>query len=907
VATRTHPIGPLRVRAAHPPGHARRIVRLSRARRHLDAVRDGHRQAGGTHRLLALVGGLTIAALLVPVLAVGLIGTAAVVTVQHLSEALPDPATLNDLGFAEPTTVYDRSGKVQLGEFQVEDRRIVAFDEIPHIVLDATTTAEDRTFWTNGGFDLPAILEAAAQNLSGSDERGASTITQQLVRARLLPADVVAPGADRYRRKAMELIQAWRLTTEFPGEAGKEKVITAYLNENFYGHGAYGIAAAAAIYFGVTDLKKLTPAQATLLAALPQSPTTYDPYLFAKRDAKKRLVVDPRSAIVARRNYLLDFLNTARWTHLTPTQLSAARREPVILAGDKPQIYRAPQFTWAVRAELDDLLGGDAKVAAGGYRVITSLDWNAQQLAEKWVTAAVIAPNIADRAAYASTLDRLGIDKADRAWLDNLRGKDLHNGALVAIDYRTGDVLAYVGSAGYYRDDLASDRFDPKFDVVSAGYRQPGSAWKPILYSTAFAERKLTPGSLLLDITTRFAPTWVPTDADQLDRGPVLVRRALQYSLNVPAIRALERVGNDDVATRAAKFGIAFQGGRIAFLQAGLAGALGTVEVRPLDLTSAYGTIANGGVRYPPRLVLKVIGPDGSVVYDAGRPKAERLISPGAAFLTANILEGNTDPDQNPIWSRVLELTNGPHGERRPAAVKTGTTNDTRDLATYGFLPRPDGKGPGLAVGIWMCNSDHSYPRAKDPPISLTAPAPLWHAFVRDLTAGDPVTDFEPPDGVVRATIDAWSGGAPGPWTRETTSEWFLAGTQPGAPGAVDPPALLYDSSCGFWTVDPLKAELGPPTWNGAVADWMARARIGPGVEGDLGSRTAYFWGRFGWGGRVGTCTGVAGLGVSRPVSRPEPTASPGPTASGAPPDASPPQGGGGDGKPHKPPKPRKP
>jgi membrane peptidoglycan carboxypeptidase len=133
------------------------------------------------------------------------------------------------------------------------------------------------------------------------------------------------------------------------------------------------------------------------------------------------------------------------------------------------------------------------------------------------------------------------------------------------------------------------------------------------------------------------------------------------------------------------------------------------------------------------------------VVYDAGRPKPERVVSPGAAFLTANILEGKTDPAQNPIWSDVLELRNGPHGERRPAAVKTGTTNDTRDLATYGFLPPPEGKGPGIAVGIWMGNSDHSYPRAKDPPISLTAPAPLWHAFVRDLTDGDPVTDFAPP------------------------------------------------------------------------------------------------------------------------------------------------------------------
>ena len=212
-------------------------------------------------------------------------------------------------------------------------------------------------------------------------------------------------------------------------------------------------------------------------------------------------------------------------------------------------------------------------------------------------------------------------------------------------------------------------------------------------------------------------------------------------------------------------------------------------------------------------------------------------------------------------------------------AVKTGTTNDTRDLATYGYLPRPaDSKQPAIAVGVWMGNSDHSYPRARgDPPISLTGPAPLWHAFVRDLTNDAPVSDFKPPKGVVQATIDAWSGGAPGPWTRQTVREWFIAGTQPGAPRSVDEPGMLYDNSCGFWTVDPLQAEVGPSTWRPAVADWMARAQRGPGVTGDLGSTTAYFWSRTGWGGTIGTCSGAIGLAstatrrqATRSIGRPE-------------------------------------
>jgi hypothetical protein len=154
-----------------------------------------------------------------------------------------------------------------------------------------------------------------------------------------------------------------------------------------------------------------------------------------------------------------------------------------------------------------------------------------------------------------------------------------------------------------------------------------------------------------------------------------------------------------------------------------------------------------------------------------------------------------------------------------------------------------------------MGNSDHSTPRSKDPAISLTAAAPLWHAFVRDVTTKTPIAQFSRPKNIVKARIDAWSGGKPGPWTRDTISELFIKGTQPGAKKAVDPPGLLYSRSCGGWRVDPLKAELGPRGWNGDVADWLRRARRGPGVIGPLDSRTAYFWGKRGWGGPlIGSC-----------------------------------------------------
>ena len=478
--------------------------------------------------------------------------------------------------------------------------------------------------------------------------------------------------------------------------------------------------------------------------------------------------------------------------------------------------------------------------------MITTLDWKIESQAERWLAAAVIAPNLKSRD-YERLLDQLKIPARDRTWIKALRGKDLHNASLVTIDYKLGDVLAYAGSAGYYRDALASKKFDPKYDAAGAGARQPGSAWKPIVYATAFDEHKLTPGSVLLDITTEFnrGEKWAPRDADQLDRGPVLVRRALQYSLNVPAIRALQRVGNEAVADKAEALGIRFTGGREAFLQSGLAGAIGTVEVRPLDLTSAYGVLANQGYHVPPRMILEVRDRNGAVVYKAPEPKAPRVVSAEAAYLVTDILAGNTDPKQNPIWSAALEIKNGPKGEHRPVAVKTGTANDARDLATYGYLARPaDPDAPALVVGIWMGNSDHSMPNSRKPATSLTAAAPLWRAFVRDVTAKLPIANFPRPKKVVTATIDAWSGGRPGGWTRDRIKELFIDGTQPGKKNAVDRDGLLYSLACGGWRVDPLKAELGPRAWDVDVANWVSRARRGVGVDRPVGFPDGLFLGR---------------------------------------------------------------
>jgi membrane peptidoglycan carboxypeptidase len=296
----------------------------------LVAVREAERRRRRTPpprklgRALAAMVGLVAST---TVIALGLVVVVMTSVLTVMSEDLPEPAALAELDFAQPTVLYDRAGSVELGRFQAERRTVVEFDEVPRLVLDATTTAEDRTFWDNLGVDLQAVMAALAESAAGGRERGASTITQQLVRARLLPEDVVAPGSDRYVRKVKEILQSMRLTDTFPGEEGKRTIITAYLNEIFYGHDAYGVAAAADVYFGV-PLDDLTVAQAALLAALPQSPTTLDPYRYAAEDAEGRLVVPDSAPAVVRRDVLSPACRTPDLAGPSATAGHPARRRP---------------------------------------------------------------------------------------------------------------------------------------------------------------------------------------------------------------------------------------------------------------------------------------------------------------------------------------------------------------------------------------------------------------------------------------------------------------------------------------------------------------------------------------------------------------------------------------------------
>jgi membrane peptidoglycan carboxypeptidase len=821
--------------------------------------------------------------------ALGAVGAVfAVSTYTRLAMDLPTPSALEKIELPEQSVVYDRTGKVQLARFGEFNRDVVDFKDIPPMLVDATTAIEDRSFWDNAGFDPVGIAAAGLDALRGR-YRGASTITQQLVRQRLLSADSSPVTELSASRKAKELIQSIRVTQAYPRAEGKQRIMQAYLNQNYYGNDSYGVAAAAQSYFG-KKLSELTLAQAAIIAALPQSPSTYDLTQNAEEvcidpsepedTCKTQLVVPDDARIVQRRNYVLDQMAAAGGTPLTKGELTAedfasAKAEPVVLAPQRSTAWQYPQFIWQIRRELvTRLCGADVETCTllerGGYTIVSSLDLRLQGLAEKWVKAAAIVPKTKNPR---TTARSLGLTY--EPWMDNLRSKTLRNGALIAMDYQTGEILAYQGSA----DPTATKgnkKFQPRFDVLADGWRQPGSAFKPLVYATGIASRKITAASLFMDVVTDFGGGYTPTDADNLERGPVRVRDALRFSLNIPAVKALAVIGNPDVQAQAEKLGVNFRNSKV---DAGLAFALGVEEVHPRDLVRAYGALANGGrLAFQTTIVKVTDGAGRELLSSATSSKPKQVIEPGAAAIVTDILSGNTDPRQNPFWGK-FRLTEG--GRRRPATLKTGTNNDARDLNAYGYIGAPS-KGDrengeyALVVGAWNGNSDNSLvSTAADPLFSIDVTTYVWQGFLQEATEGWSINGFtKPKEALASASVDAFTGlpasGGKG------VSELFLPGTEP--------QGSLSADVCGAGVLDNVGFEKDHDAWLKADRGWIARAERGSGVRGGPeGTRTAYFYnGGFNpygrsWGAFV---AGKGGCGSPSPSASIDPCASVDPSAS---------------------------
>ena len=782
--------------------------------------------------------------------AIGVLGAIAVLAVYgSLSSNLDDPAELTAYDLPEETVLLDRTGKTELARFGDFKRDIVTFEEIPPILLDATTAIEDKTFWENAGFDPLAIIAAGIDSLRGQG-RGASTITQQLVRARLLDEDLVQDGERTYERKLKEIIQSIRVTQFFGAqrEDGKKEIITAYLNQNYYGNQTYGVKAAARSYFG-KELKDLTPGEAAILAGLPKSPSNYDLVRNAIEQcdetpeegapcpaAASHLVVPADADILKRRDQILKLMADDDRTPMsdgeyTDAELTAEVGTEKEIAPQATPRWLAPHFVWAVRDELTQkLCQGEATcdlLDAGGLRVTTTVDLDLQKIAERWVKVSTIVPHRRNPKAAAKTL---GFDDYE-PWMKNLEDKDVRNGALVAVDYQTGELIAYVGSADYYASQSRPE-FQPQYDVVGQGYRQPGSAFKPFNYVVGIDDGTLTAGDMFMDVGTDFGGGYTPNDADNLERGPVRVRNALQFSLNIPSVKAMAVNTPDHVFARAKDFGMTFQS---ETTDAGLALALGVAETRPLDLVSAYGTLANGGKRIPPTTILAVKDRSGKDVVDPYTPpEGTQVVKPQSAWIVTDILAGNTNRRVNPFWGRFA--ITGPGGDRRPATLKTGTNNDAKDLNAYGYIAPPTEAGRkdgayALAVGAWNGNSDNT---AVGKVFSIDVVTYVWQGFLQEATAKWEITRFERPEGLTQVAIDPFTGLLPAPGT-EGVDEWFI--------GDSGPKARVGDGTCGEKLLTETTHERKFANWLEADRDWIARAQRGPGTRGGPeNTRVSYFY-----------------------------------------------------------------
>jgi penicillin-binding protein 1A len=570
--------------------------------------------------------------------------------------------------------------------------------------------------------------------------------------------------------------------------------------------------------------------------------------------------------------------------YISQAQADQARTEEIVLAPPRSNRYRAPHFVYAVRREAARLLGDENLLDRGGLRIDTTLQYDGyQRAAEKWARVAYDLDRLNDQQLAA----RYG--PAALGWIKQLQGRNINNDALVTLNYRTGAVIAYVGSANYY--GRATPEHQPQFDVVGQAYRQSGSAFKPITYATGFERGVLTPATMIMDVQGEIVDGYTVPNADGGQRGPVRVRDALKYSWNIPVAKAQQMIGTENVVDMAERLGLQWdprQKKEVAVPSL----TLGTIGIHQIDLAAAYGALANGGVRAETYMIERITDRDGTVIYDHAHDAAQpqHVLSEQAAYLVTDILADNTDPAQNSIWGARFQLQTDEG--RRPATLKTGTTNDFRDLQAFGFLA-PDADPTvtegALVTGVWVGNSDFS-PIADV--FAADGPTFIWHDYMAEVTAAAklPLRDFPRPDGIVEAQVDAMSGMLPGDLTRTTVTEIFATSNQPQQQDSVHARLRIEDQSGKIWQEgcgDVRETEFGAggifldltgwerdhQSWERANRRWIERWR---GQEASLGRSPApRLDARL---APTQTCT-PGEFPTSTPTPSPSPTPSPTPEA----------------------------
>lgn len=592
----------------------------------------------------------------------------------------------------------DKNGETFYSTGRAEHRKLVPLTDISDSVKEALIAAEDKDFYKHSGFAIEGIARAVYGTVTSQNAYGGgSTITQQLAKNTLLTAD------QTFLRKYQELAISIAIEQRY----GKDEILDMYLNSAFFGGTTFGIEDAAKAYFNKLP-KDLTLAESSMLIGILPAPNAYSPTLGNPVYAKER------QTTVLTRMVTNGYITEAEKQAALGVELAYAPT-------NDSDSNKAPHFAEMVLAELYDKYG-EEKVIRSGYQVKTTLDLGLQQK---------LTANISNH-----------INFIERNGGSNAGG--------VAIDPTTGEVRALVGSADWNNVQWG------KVNMATAK-RQPGSSFKPIYYSEALAEGIITPATMLNDVATDFNG-YRPKNATPTFSGNISVRNALARSLNIPAVKVMEKLGIENSVKAAQRMGISSIDANKNY---GLPLALGAAEAPLLEMTNAYAAFANQGQQYETALIQSINNKFDDTIF-TNSTKSKQVISPQGAFLISSILSDNNA--RAPIFGSSLTVPG------RTAAVKTGTTDDQRDAWTIGYAPQ-------LAVGVWVGNNDNA--TMKNGGSSMAGP--IWINTMKQALAGVPNTPFVVPSGVIQKPVCYSNGGLSSASGNGTYNEYFLASALPTA------------------------------------------------------------------------------------------------------------------------------
>lgn len=640
--------------------------------------------------------------------AIGILGLA--ILFLYYAKDLPDPNKLLDRNIAESTKIFSRDGQLIYEIHGEVKRTLVNLDQISDSAKKAAIALEDKDFYKHRGISITGIVRSIIVDIfKGRKAQGGSTITQQFVKNAILSRD------KSIDRKLREIILSLAIEARF----NKDEILKLYLNEIPYGRNTYGIEAASQSYFG-KSASDLSLAESAYLAALPQAPTFYNPS------------GPNREALNNRKNYTLRLMREQGY--INETEEKEAKEQKVEFSKITTGIL-APHFSLMVQDYLAKKFG-EKTLQEGGLKIYTTLDLNLQTIAEEAV--------------------KNGVET-------NSKKYNGHNASLVAIDPKTGQILALVGSKDYFADPEPNGcapgkncLFEPNVNVAIS-LRQPGSSFKPYAYVTAFKpEFKYSPATMLMDVTTNFGKygdkDYIPQNYDAKEHGAMSMRTALAGSLNIPAVKTVALVGVENVVQTARDLGITSP-----MADCGLSLVLGGCEVKLLDHVAAFSVLANGGVKNEKTFILKIEDNDGKILEEY-KEDPKKVLDPQATYELINIMTDNNA--RSFIFGANSPLTL----PDRPVAAKTGTTQKWHDGWTMGFTPN-------LAAGVWVGNNDGTF--LKNNADGVVVAAPIWNKFMKEALKNMPSEDFPRPEGIKEITVDAISGKLPTGYTPSTKTEIF--------------------------------------------------------------------------------------------------------------------------------------